>query len=332
MYEKLLYPFAPAEGTAPQAQGAGTACTVFPGSAAISGAAFVSGYYLLTQPGMVSTGTHRHNGDEYLMLSSATMRLRDWDAELTLVLGEGDQAELVRITAPTTIRIPAGLAHGPLQVLRAGKPIVYQPALLAERYAAQAAAPAVPCPATGRYDGLIFVNQTERKGNYIDGSKIEETADDVVGLGFRGACQILGAGANLGGSLIETPLFIDPYPHKHPADELLAFLGRPEAPFDFDAEIRFTMGSGAAAEQFTITRPTIVHIPKDTWHCPLNFVRIGKPVFFQVNMLQGAFGGTYQMPNGVQELYFNGLISCILDPKKDCDCCHRCLSAVWKAE
>ncbi len=330
-YSKNVYEFEPAAGCAPQVQAADIPAFGFGGGSCVEGAEFVSGYYVLDKAGEVEKESHVHAADEYLMFGSVSLRRSDWDAELELVMGEGDKAELIKISEPATIRIPAGLAHGPLRVVRAAKPVVFQPALLAEKYEAKTLeAAAAPGAETSRYSQLIFKNMKEKKGNYVDGSKIVESADDIVGIGFRGACQIVGATVNLGGSIIDAPLFIDPYPHTHPTDELLAFMGSPEAPFDFDAEVRFTLGNGEDAEEFVITKPTIVFIPKGSWHCPLNFVRIGKPVFFQVNMLSGAFGGTYMLPDGIRDMYFNGLIKCIVNPDKDCDCCHKCLQMEWK--
>ncbi len=37
---------------------------------------------------------------------------------------------------------------------------------------------------------------------------------------------------------------------------------------------------GEEGEKHIITEPTILHIPKDTIHCPLNFKVVNKPVIF----------------------------------------------------
>ena len=78
------------------------------------------------------------------------------------------------------------------------------------------------------------------------------------------------------------------------------------------------------------TQPMVIRIPAETWHCPLNFVRIDKPVFFQVALMQGMFGGTYMMPDGTREIAYNGQIECIMEPGKNCDCCRKCLSMDWR--
>lgn len=181
----------------------------------------------------------------------------------------------------------------------------------------------------GKYEKLIYFNEPERGTAFIDGSYTENTNREVEGVGIRGACQLAGAKAYISGGLIREPVFLDPYPHKHEADEYLAFLGPPTDRFDFRAHIEFTMGLEEDAELYEIDEPTIVRIPAGTWHCPLNFIRVDSPIFFQVALLQGAFGGTYRMPDGEKELWYNGLINCILEPDKPCTTCQRCLDYDW---
>lgn len=180
-----------------------------------------------------------------------------------------------------------------------------------------------------KYKNLVYFNEPELASAFIDGTVIENVDQEIRGVGIRGACQLPGAKANISGGLITEAVFIDPYPHKHLSDEYLAFLGPPTDRFDFDAHIEFTMGLGDEAEHFDIDEPTIVRIPAGTWHCPLNFVRIGRPVFFQVALMQGAFGGTYLLPDGEKELWYNGQIKCILDSGKKCNVCQKCLQINW---
>ena len=181
-----------------------------------------------------------------------------------------------------------------------------------------------------KYENLIFRPKPERGAAFIDGTYVENKDQEIRGVGFRGSCQIKGAKAQVSGGLVTEPVFIDPYPHKHPADEYLGFVGAPGSPFDWgDTYIEFTLGLGDEAELFIIDRPTIVRIPANTWHCPLNFIRIDKPVLFQVVVEHGLFSGTYLMPDGEKELAYNGQISCIIDPEKHCDVCKKCLTFRW---
>ncbi|MDR0839087.1 MAG: hypothetical protein LBN99_05535 [Oscillospiraceae bacterium] len=181
-----------------------------------------------------------------------------------------------------------------------------------------------------KYERLVCRNRPERGSMYIDGPYTENTEQEVYGIGFRGACQIPGSPANIAGGLMYEPVLIDPYPHRHPVDEYLIFTGPPEDPFRFDAHVEFTLGLDADAEKYDIDRPTTVRIPAGVWHCPLDFVRIDSPIFFEVALLQGNFGGTYIMPDGVRDLQYNGQIDCIMEPEKLCDACQRCLTLDWK--
>jgi hypothetical protein len=67
--------------------------------------------------------------------------------------------------------------------------------------------------------------------------------------------------------------------HVHDCDEYLLFLGTNfEDMDDFDAEVELYMGE--EGEKYIITSPTIVYVPARMIHCPLNFVKVNKPVFF----------------------------------------------------
>jgi hypothetical protein len=88
--------------------------------------------------------------------------------------------------------------------------------------------------------------------------------------------------------LITKPIFIDREPHAHPFDEFLCFLGgNLKNIFDFDATIELSMGK--EGELHVIDKATIVHIPAGTIHCPLKYVRIGKPILFHPMALTPAF-------------------------------------------
>ena len=142
---------------------------------------------------------------------------------------------------------------------------------------------------------------------------------------FRGACQIPGSTFNVGFQIFTKPFFLDRMPHKHKVEEYLIFLGGtfPNV-YDFDARISFCIGE--EMEEYIITQPTIVRIPPGVQHCPLNFIEVNKPIFFQAALLQGMFGGVY----GDKEFYYNGPIQCVLDSAKKCNACGKCLSESWE--
>jgi hypothetical protein len=67
--------------------------------------------------------------------------------------------------------------------------------------------------------------------------------------------------------------------HVHDFDEYLIFLGTNSADItDFQAEVQLSMGE--EGEIHLIKSPTIVYVPAKLVHCPLNFAKITKPVFF----------------------------------------------------
>jgi hypothetical protein len=117
---------------------------------------------------------------------------------------------------------------------------------------------------------------------------------------FRGARQIPGANMNMGWQLFVKPIYLEREPHTHEADEYLIFLGGqlPDLFSSFDAEIDFWLGE--EAEKYTITKPTIIFIPKGLSHCPLNFRLIRKPVLFSALELTPRFTKTM---NGKEYVY-----------------------------
>jgi hypothetical protein len=148
---------------------------------------------------------------------------------------------------------------------------------------------------------------------------------------FRGASQIPGSEFNVGFQIFVKPFFLDRYPHRHANDEYLIFLGGsfPNI-FEWDAEVEFTLGKiGEDAETFTITQPTIIRVPAGVYHCPLNFKRVDKPIFFQAALMEAMFGGIYDTPEGPKELRYNGPIPCKYDAAKKCDSCGKCLEEDW---
>ena len=149
---------------------------------------------------------------------------------------------------------------------------------------------------------------------------------------FRGACQIPGSEFNQSYQIFVKPFFLDRIQHRHAKDEFLVFLGAsfPNV-FDFDARIEFTLGKGEEAETYVIDKPTIIRIPAGTYHCPLHFKEVNKPVLFLATLFTPMFGGIYDMPDGTtRELYYNGPIQCKYNKDKKCDSCGKCLQETWE--
>lgn len=178
-----------------------------------------------------------------------------------------------------------------------------------------------------KFDRLVHRFTPEYLSTTVDNKEIHDKSAQAY---FRGACQIPGARFNIGYGLVTEPCLVDPYPHKHFADEYLIFGSETLCAKDWDAEIEITLGLGNDAETYVIDRPATVYVPAGIWHCPLNFKRIGTPVFFQPALLQGMFGGIYLIDGEEKELYYNGQIDCVLEPGKKCVACKRCLARDWQ--
>ena len=67
--------------------------------------------------------------------------------------------------------------------------------------------------------------------------------------------------------------------HKHSFDQYLSFFAaNPNDPHDFDAELEIFLGE--EQERVLITQPTVLHIPAGLHHCPLNVIKINRPLLF----------------------------------------------------
>jgi len=148
---------------------------------------------------------------------------------------------------------------------------------------------------------------------------------------FRGDSDIKGSNFNVGFQVFLKPVFLEREPHFHREEEYLVFLGSalPDVFSSFDAEVEFFIGEKLdAMEKITITKPTIIKVPKGWWHSPLNFKRVDKPIWFQAAAMAGKFGSIKlrKDANGREILEYSGdeYRPCVLTPGKDCDYCGEC--------
>ena len=126
--------------------------------------------------------------------------------------------------------------------------------------------------------------------------------------------------------------FIDKEPNFHTEEEYLCFTGYDMLdPWgSFDAEIEFWIGKNLnSLEKHVFTKPTIVRIPPYTWHCPLQYRNVKKPVYLQVLGTRGKFGAFFYRAgeNGVHRIEYVGSAGakkCVFDPEKQCTFCGRC--------
>ncbi len=123
-------------------------------------------------------------------------------------------------------------------------------------------------------------------------------------------------------------------PHMHHAvDEYLIFTGADLVNFfeSFDAEVEVWLGDDPLKmEKVTITKPTIIRVPPNTWHCPINFKRVGKPVCFIPLYLDGRWSKITRELDEKGREYFKydgeGVRHCVYNPDEFCTYCGKCFS------
>ncbi|HHT16441.1 MAG TPA: hypothetical protein GXZ77_01790 [Papillibacter sp.] len=139
-YEKLVFEF-PAEFNELTVMGDSTSFihspqAYFRGATQIPGSKFNIGFQIFIKPFMLDRIPHYHEVDEYLIFLGGTFpNLFDFDAEIEFTLGKvGVDAEVIHITKPTIIRVPAGIEHCPLELKRVDKPVFFQAALMQDMF------------------------------------------------------------------------------------------------------------------------------------------------------------------------------------------------------
>ena len=60
-------------------------------------------------------------------------KIKEFDAEVEFSLGSEGEKHL--ITRPTTVHVPKGMIHGPMNFKKIGKPIIFIDTLLSAQYA-----------------------------------------------------------------------------------------------------------------------------------------------------------------------------------------------------
>ena len=120
------------------------------------------------------------------------------------------------------------------------------------------------------------------------------------------------------------------------AEEYIFFMGAdPLNIFDFDCEIEFLFGDDPEhMESKIITKPTVVRVPANVWHCPIYFRNMKKPLIFQAAFLSGTWGTINQTPNLIEKGPFAGskqysylgdnVRMCKFNDKKRCNICGKC--------
>ena len=89
----------------------------------------------------------------------------------------------------------------------------------------------------------------------------------------------LGADCSIAYHCVTSPIDMPTPPHSHDCHQFLCFFGGdPKNTKDFGAEIEICLGE--EYEKHYIDQSTIVSIPPNLLHCPLNFKKVDKPIIF----------------------------------------------------
>ena len=87
----------------------------------------------VTKPNLMEETAHSHDFDMYLVFcGSDPANMDDPGAEIELSFGEEEEKHV--ITSPTTVYIPKGLTHCPLNFKRVDKPVMFLHASIASKY------------------------------------------------------------------------------------------------------------------------------------------------------------------------------------------------------
>jgi hypothetical protein len=87
----------------------------------------------ITEPTLMEEYPHSHDFDMYLyFMSFDPDNMGELGADIEI--GLGPEREIHKITVPTTVYIPAGMVHCPLEFKRVDKPVLFVHCTLASQY------------------------------------------------------------------------------------------------------------------------------------------------------------------------------------------------------
>jgi hypothetical protein len=113
------------------------------------------------------------------------------------------------------------------------------------------------------------MDEQRKAGKTIDQTLLLGIDDSILKGAFFAGCEWLWGLTGNGPVSIEMP-------HSHDFDEIICFAGsNRNYPRELGGEIDFHMGG----EVLTITKTSMIFIPRGIMHCPVVFKRIDTPIF-----------------------------------------------------
>jgi hypothetical protein len=234
-----------------------------------------------------------------LWIGTDTYDLGYLGAEVDFCMGE--EKEKHRITTSTAVRIPKGIAHGPMRIGPMEDRFILMTISMVSKVGGKVVAQGTPegayAPGLGgkyaRYPGhgLAFTRNGPWHYGPLNPDTHEGAITDIDGIGFEFNMSYE--------SMNKAPYRFSPVPdkpHVHPYTEFLVFMGCDCDDLSyFPAEVELCMGK--EMEMHMITKPTIAIQPKGHPHIPLRVLRQEEPWIFMVLRPWGHGG---QMAPGAQ--------------------------------
>ncbi|MDR1589881.1 MAG: hypothetical protein LBS51_06775 [Oscillospiraceae bacterium] len=353
-YERMFYEFTPERSGCDWIH---SPYAYFHGERAFPGAKFNVGFQVVVKEALADREPHFHPDDEHLIFMGAKWPnvFDSWNAEVWLYMGPAlDKMEKIVINAPTIVQVPRGWWHGPLEFKRVTKPVLFQTAVKA------GAVETIRLVDTGKAHIYQFTSDAGGKGlpsldypsvpwtvlNEDTGALSEELRGHVCVIPredtshgpsvpspqayFRGETYLKTATVHMGWQVIAGELPMENAHFHQGIDEYIFFMGAdPMNIFDFDAEIEVQIGDDPdSLETKVITKPTVLCLPANTWHCPIMFKRITKPIMFQAAFMSGVWG-TIERHTGADgkasySYMGDNVRFCVYDSKKTCNFCGAC--------
>ena len=99
----------------------------------LGGINFTMNWSYLTEPFLMVSDTHEHDFDQVIcFLGGNPLDITEFGGEVEMCFGE--EREKHTITSSIYIYVPAGVLHGPLNIAKINKPIMYMDFPLTARY------------------------------------------------------------------------------------------------------------------------------------------------------------------------------------------------------
>ena len=103
------------------------------GAADYEGAEFSFRIHYIAKPGILVKEPHAHDFEQfYFFVGADFANVKDFQAEVEFFLGEEVEKHIIDV--PTTVRVPVGMVHGPVNFVKVEKPILFIDILLSAQY------------------------------------------------------------------------------------------------------------------------------------------------------------------------------------------------------